>query len=187
MSRRLTPGSPTSRFAALLLLAAVVTLVWLLLIAPAIDARHALDQELDATRALRQRFQSQSVLRPRGDATAIVPHAPTVPVAAAMLQTRLEAIIEDAGGTIDRMEALSLPRRRATARLDPVGATAAFAATTAQLRAVLIGIETDSAAIIVDELSVRADQSPAPDAAGESERLRIEIAVRGFRPHGAGR
>lgn len=188
MNRALAPGSTGSRIAALALLAVVLGLVWLLAIRPAIVARHALDEELRTTQALRQRYQAQAMARPAANAGDAVPDAPTVAVAAAMLQTRLEAIIEDAGGAIDRLEALSLPQRRGNARLDPVGATAAFTATTAQLRAVLMGIDDDRMTMIVDELSVRAEPAQAV-AAGlpAGERLRVEIAVRGFRPHKADR
>jgi len=187
MSRQLTPGSPASRIAAVGLLALVIALLWLLLISPAIDARKALDDELRASRSLRARFQAQATTGPRDRGAGAVLVAPTADVAAAMLQTRLEAIIEDAGGIIERLEAMSLPRRRGSARLDPIGATAAFAATTAQLRQLLLAIETDRTTMIVDELSVRAEPSSPADTQGDAqqEKLRIEITVRAFRPHGA--
>jgi len=186
MSRHLTPGSPASRIAAVGLLALVVALLWLLLISPAIDARKALDDELRASRALRARFQAQATTGPRDKGAGAVLIAPTADVAAAMLQTRLEAIIEDAGGTIERLEAMSLPRRRGSARLDPIGATAAFTATTAQLRQILLATETDGTTMIVDELSVRAEPPSASGAPGDAqEKLRIEITVRAFRPHRA--
>ncbi len=183
MSAALTPGSFASRFAAMALLVALLAAVWLLLIAPLLQARKAMDEELRTSQTLRARFHAQAMSGTHNGGPDALLRAPTAAVAAAMLQTRLEAIIGDAGGTIERSEAMALPRRRGSSRLDPIGATAAFTATTAQLRQILLAIDAEKTATIVDELSVRADARPAPDRL--IEQLRIELTVRAFRPRGA--
>ncbi len=181
------PGSRASRVAALMLLAIVLTFVWLVLLAPWRSARDALDEELASAHRLRGRFFSAAGAgTPVRQADPLIA-APTAEIAAATLQSLVEAEIEEAGGTAERLEARVLPRRDGTARLEPVQVDATFSGTVAQLRAFLLGLEAGPTALIVDELTVRAGVASGEAEAASPATLSVQVVVRGFRPRDRGR
>lgn len=179
---RLEPGSTVSRLAAVALLLLVALAGWTLVVAPLIRVRDTLDAEIALTRAGNARLYAQVAATPFGQERAVL-NEPTPALAAARLQGEVETIVQDAGGEIGRLEASPLPRMRTSRRLDPVRAAIAFTATTAQLRAAMLGIEAAPTAMIVEELSIApaAARSGEDAHSGEDGRLSVELAVRAFR------
>jgi general secretion pathway protein M len=163
-------GSLLSRVLALVLLGALLTGAYVLLIAPVVELYRATDEAIESSETLLQRHRMLAAQRSdlsarldeeKAQAAAIAGYleGPSDPLALAQLQDLVKGVIEAAGGELRSTQTLpaqtvdiSPGTRRATLRVQMVVAIDGLAA-------ILYDLESGQPYILIDELSVRSQRT----------------------------
>jgi general secretion pathway protein M len=186
-------GSLLSRVLALILLGALLTGAYGLLIAPVVELYRATDEAIESSETLLQRHQTLAAQRSdlaarlneeKAQAAAIAGYldGPSDPLALAQLQDLVKGVIEAAGGELRSTQTLpaqtvdiSPGTRRATLRVQMVVAIDGLAA-------ILYKLESGQPCILIDDLAVRSQRTRrrlggSPEAA---PLLDITLELSGF-------
>jgi general secretion pathway protein M len=163
-------GSLLSRVLALVLLGALLTGAYVLLIAPVVELYRETEEAIESSETLLQRHRTLAAQRSdlsarldeeKAQAAAIAGYlkGPSDPLALAQLQDLVKSVIEAAGGELRSTQTLpaqtvdiSPGTRRATLRVQMVVAIDGLAA-------ILYELESGQPYILIDELAVRSHRT----------------------------
>jgi general secretion pathway protein M len=183
-----------SRAAALLLLATALAAVYIWIVAPIAAAYARTDADIAETRELVDRYDRLAAARPsleaqlaaiaqKPDTAAYYLIGATDALAAAALQARVTALVEQSGATLLSIQTLATTEERGLRR---VAIRLQMTAETSPLVRVLYGLEAGIPLLFVDNLELQSQAAPAVDldAAPASAPLIVGFDLYGFLPPG---